>query len=344
MSTLLAAQWPNLEDVEAEDVVFQMVRQLVTDLLRAGYEPAGDALGGWWSRFVSRFKDIRVDGVELGPDPLKVSFTLAHLPADRRQVRDLLRGQLPTLFDVVNNEVLTPARTWLDSNGHGSDIVLIADELDRIPQKPVGDSGLTNHEALYLHTAGTLQALNCSIVYTVPIELAYSGCRKRLEDEYGGQIYQLPTIPVRNRDGADGPGLGVLHGVVARRATSAGIEISNLFADEGLLRDTLLMCGGHLRGLLVLLNAMLNRVDHPPLDEGVVRRSLRRATADAALPVRTAADWTLLDEVHQTKDQVGTDRWWNAALRDQWVLPYYEDGHGYWFDRHPTLHGHLQAP
>lgn len=52
VSLLLAEEWVDLEDVSASEVVFQMVRQLVTDLKDAG-------LSFGWEKFTQFFKEFR---------------------------------------------------------------------------------------------------------------------------------------------------------------------------------------------------------------------------------------------------------------------------------------------
>ena len=102
---------------------------------------------------------------------------------------------------------------------------MIVDELDRIPEKPISDSGLTNHVSLFLDYAETLNALDCNVLYTIPIELAYSQRRPRLQAVYGEEILSLPVLPIRRRDGSDfDPGLAALCRIVRARAEQADVE------------------------------------------------------------------------------------------------------------------------
>lgn len=340
VSMLFAEQWVNLEDVQPEDVVFQIVRQLVTDLKHAGFSFAETTFGNFFGRLRDRFRsEVEIEGVELGLDPLKVSLALEAFPTARREFRHLLQGQLPTIYDLTNREILVRAREWLAQPEHGGfeDVLIIVDQLDRIPQKLLNGRGITNHENLFLDHAGTLRALTCDVLYTVPIELAYSRCRNRLHDVYGGEILSLPAIPVRDRDGKEfGPGLGVLREIVDRRAAKAGVALDEIFATADLLTDVLRHSGGHVRGLFVLLSSILDRTADLPITEAVTRRTLRQAAADLALPLR-AGDWTLLDEVHTSHQPVGDDAdVLNALLRDRFVLAY-QDDRGYWYDRNPLL-------
>ncbi|MGH8902734.1 MAG: hypothetical protein ACRDYA_13920 [Egibacteraceae bacterium] len=333
VSMLFAEEWVDLEDVQPEDLVFQVVRQLVLDLRGAGCSFAETSFRTFFSLFR---KAVAVEGVELGTDPLKVSLTLKDLPSARPQFRRLLQRQLPTIYDLVNNEILEEARRTLAERGF-DDILIIVDQLDRIPQKPLNERGLTNHESLFLDHAGTLRALRCSVLYTVPIELAYSHCHNRLLDVYGGSILTLPAIPVRDRDGKDSPsGLSVLREIVELRARKAEVALDGMFESPELLTEVLRSSGGHVRGLFVLLRSILERTGKLPITQALADRSLSSAAADMARSLRPGA-WELLDEVHTSHQPVGENfDAWNGLLRDRFVLAY-RDEHGDWYDRNPLL-------
>jgi hypothetical protein len=107
--------------------------------------------------------------------------------------------------------LLPAARTHLATQGF-QDIVLVIDELDKIPQKVLSDQGLTNHENLFLDNAATLRAISCSLLMTIPIELAYSPAQGRLRDDYGAAIGTIPLVTV-----ADRAGVAVRRGAASRR-------------------------------------------------------------------------------------------------------------------------------
>jgi len=197
---LFAERWVHLDDVQPEDLVFQIVRQLVTDLKQAGVTFAEtsfrNALGGLRDFLRGR---VVIDSADVGIDPLSVSLQFEAFPTARKEFRNLL----PTIYDLTNNEILAKARVWLaqQKNGGYADIAIIVDQLDRIPRKPL--NGYTNHENLFLDHAGALRALNCDVLYTIPIELAYSRANARLQDAYGSEILALPAVPVSTRGGAE---------------------------------------------------------------------------------------------------------------------------------------------
>ena len=338
VSMLLAEEWLDLADMQPEDLIFQVVRQLVADLRTAGFDLAATKFGEFFRRLREEFnKIVGLEAIEVGVDPLKFKFKLQDLSTARREFRRLLQGQLPKVYDLVNGEILGNARKWLAKNGYADDILIIVDEIDRIPLKLIGEMG-SNHENLFIGSAGTLRALDCGVLYTVPIELAYSRRQVSLRDIYGTEIRTLPVMPVVDSSGRTHAGHQVLRRIVERRTAAAGLDLAELCDPPELLDHVLSASGGHVRTLLVLLRSMLDRVERLPIHRTVVERGLRGAAADLARPL-SSRDWVLLDQVHATKKPMNGDNSsdWNRLLRDSYVFAYYEDPLGFWYDRNPLL-------
>lgn len=160
VSMLAAGQWMDLQDVQAPDIIFHIVRQLVDDLAAAGFT-AGQ------SRFARFFGDIKDQlGREVELQTIKVpagiaefGLVLKDVPFARAALRRLIEGHLPTIYDLINREVLAPAREWLKREHGKEDILVIVDELDRIPQKVINAQGLTNQRNIYLDNATILRSL-----------------------------------------------------------------------------------------------------------------------------------------------------------------------------------------
>jgi hypothetical protein len=125
----------DLDDADPTDLVLAVVGQLVTDLKAAGVQVK---LGGKLKGFLSTARDI-LHGIpdagvslEIG-DPAgiaKLSTTLKRQPSMRRQLRELLEGNLTTLYDAINDEVLPGVRERLRERGCVG-ILVIVDQLDR---------------------------------------------------------------------------------------------------------------------------------------------------------------------------------------------------------------------
>lgn len=331
---LFAAKWLDIDDVQPEDLVLQIVRQLVSDLEQQDIALGRTRFSTFLQALLDRVKDIRPDGFSLGIDPVQFSFTLKDFPTARTEFREVLRGQLPTLWDLVNRELLPAARQALSAKGF-SDIVIIVDELDKMPQRVLNDGGLTNHENLYLDHASTLRALSCHLVLSVPIELAYSSCQTRLQDDYGSTIETVPTVPVRHRDGElIEPAVAAMAEMLDRRARAAGVDPGDVFSGEA-KRLLVEASGGYVRGLIGMLVSVLEREGRLPLSEDAVRRSVERTGEDlrrALGPARQA----VLDTVAATKAQVEDPLFWDL-LRNHFVFAYEVPGQPYWYDVNPVL-------
>ena len=331
VSTLFAQQWLDIEDVQPEELVLQIVRQLVADLDAAGMDLPAKRLRAFWEKL----KAIR-PGIEIGVDPLKFSFSLKDFPAGRDEFRKLMRGQLPTVYDLVNRELIPKARAYL-RQAHGfEDILLVVDDLDKIPQKVITDGGLTNHENLFLDHAGTLRAISCNLVLTIPIDLAYSPAQVRLQNDYGSLILTVPLVPVRTRTGAAVvAGEQALVEVIAERAARAGCATTGIFEDHDLLRRVVALSGGHMRSLIVFLAEMLDWTDALPLTRPLVERYVSRSAKDMGRALFDA-DWALLRQVRNRVEPVDDPRFFEL-LRNHYVFAYEEGDEDYWYGWNPLL-------
>jgi len=339
VSFLEAEESLDLQDVGAPDVVFHMVRQLVSDLRDAGFSFAWTRFTGFFQEFGELLRsEVELKNVEVGAEPVKFGIALKEVPRARPILRRLLEGQLPRIYDLINQEILKGARSFLKERGL-EDILLIVDQLDRIPQKVINDRGLTNHENLFLDHAGILRALACDVLLTLPIELAYSLRRVNLQNAYGAEILALPVIPVHCRDGAPFEGgIVALRRIVELRARKAGLEIGRVFYPPELLDRFVRLSGGHLRSLFVLLRAALERCDRLPVDTRLAELTIRRAANDLSLPLRTR-EWQALEEIHRAKaplERPEDSELWYELLRGLYVFTY-EDADGLWYDWNPLL-------
>ncbi len=334
VSMLQSERWLDLDDIRAEDVAFQMIRQLVTDLVeRGGMGFKAEEVKGWGRRI---WEWAGQTGIQVGPDWLRLSFTLKDFPGKRDEFRDLLRGQLPSLFDTVNQQLLRPARERLAESGVAGGVVAIVDDLDKIPMRVLGDTQkTTNHEQLFLHEGRLLRSLHCDVLYTIPIELAYSQAQNELVNAFGGRILSLPVIALRDRRGEpQPPALRALRAIYDRRVEAAGASGLPVFTDEGLLEATLASTGGHVRSLCIAMRELLDQVDALPIETDVVDRVFLRLARDMRRGLE-AGDREVLEAV--AADGQGSD---NPAffrlLRNGYLLAYQDDASD-WYGPHPWL-------
>jgi hypothetical protein len=343
VSILRAQRWLDIQDVQPEDVVLQIVRQLVADLKDARMSLGEQSLGGFFQSLRDHARRIQLDSVNIGKDPLTFSFALNDFPNARQEFRKLLRGQLPSIYDFVNRDLLPKARRHLWGQGF-EDILLIVDDLDKIPQKVLTEQGLTNHENLFLDNAATLRAIECSRLMTVPIELAYSHAQGRLRDDYGGAIVTIPLVTVHDRNRAPiTAGERALTEVIGRRARVAFAEPASdtstaaqrVFDSEASLKRVLHLCGGHLRSLLVMLTELLDRVDELPIPCATLEHYISRASKDLARGL-LPEDKEVLRAVAKSKEACSDVRFFDL-LRNHYVFAYEYCEDEYWYDLNPLL-------
>ena len=340
VSLLQAEQWIDLQDVQPPDIVFHIVRQLIADLDRVG-------CGYDKRRFLELFREIwdqlnrevELKDLKFKTENAELGLVLKDVPVARARLRMLLQTRLPTIFHLINDIVLRDAKTWLAKHENGSyaDILIIVDELDRIPQKVLNDRGLTNHENIFLDHAGILRSLNCDVLYTIPIELAYSRCRQRLRDVYGSDILSLPVIPVISRTGSPfEAGIKAISEIIERRATRAGVSLKGVFDRPEIVTRLANLSGGHVRNLFILIRSALDYCDNLPLTDAIIDMTVRQESDSIALPLG-AREWKLLKEVHKAKKSLeDAGEIWYGLLRDLYVFAY-RDSEGIWYDWNPLL-------
>lgn len=331
VSMLEAEKSLELSDVNAELLSYQIISQLVTDLQSSGFQVSRTVLD-FFKTLRGEFKKLNIDAIELGSGIVKFTLRIQDVTGDRRMdYQQLLQGNLPRIHDMANGELLVDARTWLAKrNVH--DILIVVDELDRMPKS-------AEWERLFIDGASWLRALGCHMLYTVPLELYYSRQQKQLLDIYGTDMMILPVMPLYDRDGNEHSlALKALGEIVGRRGRAAGLDISDMFEGEDLLREILVVSGGHVRTLLRMLRSMLNRCDDLPITRDIAEKAIRREAAELAVAM-SDDDWRILAKVHATKEPVNgpETEHWNELIRGQYVFAYYQDGARYWYDWNPIL-------
>ena len=336
VSFLECEKWVDLNNLEPPDLILQMVRQLVLDLKQVGFGTAWTKVRGFLGEVAEALNaDAELKDLGLKADPFVIGIAIKQVPGARAKLRKHLEDRLPRIYDLVNSEILRPAREWLAGEGY-EDVLIIVDQLDRIPQRQLNDRGLTNHEQLFLNSADVLRSLQCDVLYTIPIELAYSHCHGRLADVYGGAILTLPMITVSGAAGQ--PGIKRLIEIVRRRAEAAGVaQLSDLCVPEALQRVCLLS-GGHPRSLFTLLRSAIDRSDGLPLETQAIDRAIRQQASEFGKSL-SEDQWTALKQVHSTrKPLTANPASWMTFLRERYVYAYYDsENEGLWYDWNPLL-------
>lgn len=338
VSMLEAEEWIDLQDVTATDIVYNISKQLVYDLNTAGFSFGLASFQQFFKEVWDLLNaEVEIKDLKLKAGETEIGLALREVPVARGRLRMLLEQRLPKIYDLINQVIIQQARQWLSEKKGLRDLVVLVDQLDRIPWKHL-PSGATNHEALFLDNAGPLRFLACHVLYVIPIELAFSHRREALKLAYGSEILSLPVIPVVHRDGTDNEeAIARLGEVVDLRAREAEVRRLDLFEDPALLTRLCHCSGGHLRSLMILIRSALDRCDQLPLTTQIVERTLAVHASGLAKPL-SREEKDALNEVHRTRAAMDdTSAVWLRLLRDQFVLEYQDRDGSVWYDRNPLL-------
>ncbi len=77
---------------------------------------------------------MELEDLKLKADPFEIGVAIKQVPGARAKLRKHLEDRLPRIYDLVNSGILQPAREVSRGGGY-EDILIIVDQLDRIPQK-----------------------------------------------------------------------------------------------------------------------------------------------------------------------------------------------------------------
>lgn len=282
------------EDAQYTDILLACTRRLLKDLKEiASPRPILDWLKNRWDDV----KDLVQTPIEFDSLAIeaqlsqfaKLTANLRAVPELRQKIRQKVNPHTVTLIQVLN-EFLGDAKQNLP-NGY-TKLAVIVDNLDRMVL--VKDGERTNYDEVFLDRSEQLQALDCHLVYTLPISMLYSTRATDLRDIYG-ECLTLPMIMVKTIQGeVYQTGIKKVKEVINRRVRHIAPELSleqEIFDSPQTLERLCLMSGGHVRNLLLLTQVAIGRTEDLPITENAVRRELLK------LEILTAAPSKILNGV-----------------------------------------------
>lgn len=333
------------EDAQYTDILLACTRRLLKDLNEiANSRPILNWLKDRWVDL----KDLALTPIEfekMGVEVqlaqfAKLTANLRAVPELRQKIRQKIEPHTVTLIQVLN-EFLVDAKQHLP-NGYNK-LAVIVDNLDRMVLVKDGD-GRTNYEEVFLDRSEQLKALDCHLIYTVPISMVYSTRATDLRDIYGDpQI--LPMIMVNTLKGeVYQAGLKKVKEVINKRVRQIAPKLSletEIFDSPQTLDRLCLMSGGHVRNLLLLTQDAIGRTEELPVSEKTVRRAITQARDTYRRAVEDH-QWKLLAEVSCSK-RIINDNSYRSLMYNRCLLEYrYLDDDGEmqrWYDIHPLIQG-----
>jgi hypothetical protein len=252
----------DLNDVDFPDLLLDLVRQ-IADALRSR---AGIELKPSYPREVVErlnkllHSEVGVESVEIGSDLAKITGTIKNSPDMRQKVREALEPFTDTLLSAAN-DVIGAAVSQLSKQGYAG-IVLLVDNLDKMPVRPKENSNCDTAEYLFINRAAQMTALNCHVIYTIPLSLAYSHQEQVIKNRYGGHLPLVPATKVVFPPPESGPcrsGVAKFREIVRKRLQQAGMSVEETFGSdsEGILGELIALSGGQPTELMTIVREAL---------------------------------------------------------------------------------------
>ena len=334
------------EDAQYTDILLACTRHILEELKNsANPNPLLNWLKGRWEDIKDLAQtEISFEGMSVEGQISQFAKLTANLRAEptlRSKIRKKVDPYTVTLIEVLN-QFLKDAKKQLPNDC--IDLAVIVDNLDRIAPIITDDNQKTNHEEIFIDRSEQLKALDCHLIYTVPISLVYSRRGTDVRDIYS-DTQVLPMIMVRTPDGEIyQPGLDKIKEIIAKRINQFATYIDinkEIFDSPETFNQLCLMSGGHLRNLLLLTQDAIARTTQLPISQKAVRRAITEARNTYRSTVEHS-QWGLLAKVFHSK-RLENEKECRSLLFNRCLLEYrYLDEEGEikrWCDVHPLIKG-----
>ncbi|MDJ0798512.1 MAG: AAA family ATPase [Calothrix sp. MO_167.B12] len=332
------------EDAEYTDILLACTRHLLEALKDANPAP----LLNWLK---SRWQDLQdLALAEVAFDKLSVNLQIAQFakitanlrtePTQRHKIRQLVNPHTVSLIEALNEFIKDGKKNLPEGY---EQLVVIADNLDRIVPVTQED-GRNNHDQIFIDRSEQLKALDCHVIYTVPISMVYSNRATDLRDIYGADAQVLPMIMVQTPENEPHQrGIDKIKEVLQKRINRVKPEMSivEMFEEQEGLQQLCLMSGGHVRNLLLLMKEAIKYSDTLPIRNRALQRSISEARNTYRNTVY-ANEWGALAKVYETK-QIENQELYRNLLFQRCVLEYRylneKEEIQCWYDIHPLIKG-----
>ncbi|MGK7874660.1 MAG: P-loop NTPase fold protein [Xenococcaceae cyanobacterium] len=333
-------------DVQYTDIILACTRNIL-EKLKAYASP--NPLLNWLQSRWTELRNLALSDVEFEALSIesqinvfsKLTTSLRRIPSTRETIRKQVDNYSVSLIAALN-EFVEDAQKKLPEEQ--AKIVVIADNLDRIIRLERGNER-TSHDEIFVDYSSQLTALNCHIVYTVPISLVYSSQATELRNIYANPQV-LPMIMVKNRQNESyAKGLDKLKEILEKRTHLVNSEIdidTQIFDSQETRIKLCAMTGGHVRDMMLLMQSAIRQIDNFPINLKAVNRAVSDARDSTYRNAVSADEWEKLAVVYVSKN-IPNDEEYRSLLFRRCVLEYRdvdEEGNPVrWYDVHPLIEG-----
>ncbi len=345
-----------MTDVDIPDVLLAIARRVSESLDKITQESPNkfdELLQGAWKVLNSevtggKLKVPVLGDVGLSADKEKLSLSVGigeitsrmkNDPTLREKLNQYLVPQKTKLLKAINQELLEPAIAKLKQMGKNG-LVVIIDNLDRVDNR-IKPWGRTQQEHLFLDHGEIFTKLNCHLVCTIPTSLKFSNDYGMLIQLFLENPRELAMIPVQWADGrVHTQGISLMQQMVLARAFPNMTpeerlnKITEIFDSAASLEWLCIMSGGHVRGLLRLLNNWIMENLNLPLTRQTLDDVISSFRNDMISQI-SDEEWQMLRHVNETKKITGDQRY-EKLIRNR-VVNEYQDSGELWFDVNPIL-------
>lgn len=327
----------DVEDTDYPDILIGIMRQTACQLndkckikLKPGYfkqrwDELKDLLGA----------DVKFTGVDLAVGLAKFSTVIKSSPNTRLEIRKMLEPKLNNWIEAAR-DVISKAVLELKKKGFAG-LVIIADDMDKlsVERRQEIDSSIAEH--IFIHRHSQLTALNCHLVYTMPLSLAYS-CKERDI----ASLYNLtapPVVPMTKVVDKNGKrvknGFEKFNDIIRKRLVKAGAKES-IFESVKVKDRIIEYSAGQPRVLMTLIRDSIVEGDLP-ITMKAVENVARKIVQSYARQLREE-HWTIIRQVkknHTLKRSEKNDSLCMELLANRAILQYLNEKE--WYGLNPLL-------
>jgi hypothetical protein len=271
--------------------------------------------------------EAEIDDVEvglpfgLGKAKLK---RLKQTPEARTAIHNAITKQRTSLLSELNL-LIDEANLFLKQNTSYSQMIIIADGLEKIEKFDGKSRGLDSHHQLFIESQTQLTAIVANIVYTIPLSLYRSSSdAPKLSQYYGNESFVLPMIKTHKRGKFDEPypkGFEILKKLMQKRLGNH-ISLDEAFEKEA--QDYLIKySGGSIRNLLRFVQGAIYYTDELPIKFSAVRREVDKSIDLFANSISND-NWEKLADLEISKRQqvVNGDKDYAEMLENTTIFEY----------------------
>ncbi len=283
--------------------------------------------------------EIEISKIELSFGIGKITAEAKDSPEVRSKLREYLAPRTRGIIETINKELLEPANKKLLQSGQKG-LVVIVDNLDKV-DNTIKYENKTQQEYLFVDRGKQLAALQCHVIYTIPLALRFSKEYNTLTQRFNTDPQILPMVATQLRDGSEcAEGMELIRQLVLARAfpeldPQQRLEkVTEIFDSQETLDYLCHISGGHVRNVLRIVNEAIIEEGDLPISCVSVVSFIKRYRNERILAMDDQ-EWELLRKLAQTKKVAGDDRY-QTLIRSMFIYEY-QDEEGSWFDINPIL-------